>query len=77
MGMYDSVIVNCIDCGNQIEFQSKSGECILETFTLDTCPVKVLMGINRHSPNECDICGAKYEIDVHIKILSAKLKKIE
>lgn len=29
MGMYDSVMVRCPKCGEEHEFQSKSGECLL------------------------------------------------
>ena len=34
MGMYDSVWVKCPKCGEENEFQSKSGECILGFYNL-------------------------------------------
>lgn len=64
MGMYDSVWVKCPRCKKENEFQTKSGECILENYTLENCPEDVLMNVNRHSPYNCD-CGACYEVDIN------------
>ena len=61
--MYDSVMVNCPKCGQGNEFQSKSGECLLEVYTLENCPNEVLANVNRHSPCKCE-CGFKYEVDL-------------
>ena len=63
MGMFDSVMVKCPNCGQENEFQSKSGECFLEVYTLENCPDDVMANVNRHSPCECD-CGTKYEVDI-------------
>ena len=72
MGMYDSIYVHCPKCGECIEFQSKSGDCILEVYTLENCPEDVLANANRHSPMECS-CGAFLEIDTeNRKIIEAK-----
>lgn len=60
--MYDSVMVNCPKCGQENEFQSKSGECLLDVYTLENCPKDVLIDVNRHSPCKCK-CGFKYEVD--------------
>ena len=66
MGMYDTVIVSCPKCGIKHEFQSKSGDCFLDVFTLENCPDDVLQNVNRHSPCDCD-CGVKFEVDVKTK----------
>lgn len=63
MGMYDSVMVNCPQCGKEHEFQSKSGECLLDVYTLKNCPDDVIANVNRHSPCKCD-CGIEFEVDI-------------
>ena len=62
MGMYDTVYVNCPNCGEEHEFQSKGGECLLDCFTLENCPLDVLSNVNRHSPYLCD-CGTEFDVD--------------
>ena len=61
--MYDSVWVKCPKCETENEFQTKSGECFLENYTLENCPDDALANVNRHSPCHCD-CGAFYEVDI-------------
>lgn len=63
MSLYDTVIVNCPNCNEECEFQTKSGDCLLEVFTLENCPEGVLQNINRHSPYICD-CGISFEVDI-------------
>ena len=63
MGMYDTIWVNCPNCGEEIGFQSKSGDCVLGNYTLIDAPDNVMANANRHSPLDCD-CGAKLEIDI-------------
>jgi hypothetical protein len=65
MGMYDTVTVPCPTCGEHGEFQSKSGDCKLETYTLDDAPDDVLRGVNRHSPLCCHKCGTLYAVEVN------------
>ena len=62
MGMYDTIWVKCPQCQIDVDFQSKSGQCILGEYELDDCPDDVMMDANRHSPVQCD-CGALLEID--------------
>lgn len=61
--MYDSVMVKCPKCGEENEFQSKSGECLLYVYTLENCPNDVLSDVNRHSPQKCFACGFNHEVD--------------
>ena len=63
MGMYDTVIVPCPECGKKEEFQSKSGECYLQVVVLEECPIDILADVNRHSPYTCD-CGTVFEVDL-------------
>lgn len=68
MGMFDSVNVECPKCKTLLEFQSKSGDCLLDTYTLDTCPIDVLIDVNRHAPIECPNCKSKVQIDFDIQV---------
>lgn len=63
MGLYDTVIVPCPECGKKEEFQSKSGQCYLQVVKLEECPVDILADVNRHSPYNCD-CGTVFEVDL-------------
>ena len=64
MGMYDTVMVRCPQCGTPAGFQSKSGSCDLETFSLDEAPDDVLRDVNRHSPATCMKCGARFGVEL-------------
>ena len=46
MGMFDSVRVKCPNCNNELEFQSKSGPCILESFDGEKIHLMVAIGCN-------------------------------
>lgn len=63
MGMYDTVIVPCPECGENEYFQSKSGDCELSLFDLKDCPDDILSDVNRHSPYYCD-CKTVFEVDL-------------
>lgn len=47
MGMFDSVYVFCPNCGDEVEFQSKAGECVTEEYYLHNMPAEIAK----------DICG--------------------
>ena len=68
MGMFDTVNIPCPKCKTLNEFQSKGGDCLLYTYTLENVPNNVLLDINRHSPITCRKCGTKYEIELIIDI---------
>ena len=61
--MYDTVLVPCPECGDKWEFQSKSGECLLQEVELNECPDDILHDVNRHSPYTCE-CGTVFEVDL-------------
>ena len=76
MGMYDSVIVNCPNCNEEHQFQTKSGQCLLDVYTLENCPDDVMVNVNRHSPCRCD-CGSFFEVDKETRVavlVSGRLK---
>ena len=64
MGMYDTIIFNCPNCGTEIEVQSKSGECILGVYESTDVPIPVAQDANRHAPFECLKCHKKWYFDI-------------
>jgi hypothetical protein len=75
MGMYDTVIVPCPTCGTTSEFQSKGGQCLLKTYSLDEAPDDVLLDVNRHAPDTCGKCGTRF--GVAIAGLPRKVRTLE
>jgi endogenous inhibitor of DNA gyrase (YacG/DUF329 family) len=67
MGVYDTVMVPCPQCGEKAEFQSKSGECILLEVELEDCPYDILGDVNRHSPYTCSKCETVFEVHIDSK----------
>jgi hypothetical protein len=63
MGCFDTVMVPCPDCGLEEGFQSKSGICHLEVWSLKECPSDILVDVNRHSPHYCK-CESLFEVDI-------------
>ena len=57
MGVYDSIMFNCPDCGEVIEAQSKSGPCECVSYNYKKVPLEVAYNANRHAPFECS-CGS-------------------
>ena len=62
MGMYDTVKVPCPKCGHREDFQSKRGNCNLDTFSLKKAPKSVLVNVNRHSPYTCEKCNTVFAV---------------
>ena len=56
MGMFDSVIAKCPDCGGRVEFQSKAGDCSLAEYTPDNVPLKIMADIDGEV-SSCQKCG--------------------
>jgi len=86
MGCYDTVKVPCPNCGTTNDFQSKGGDCLMRSYTLDNAPDDVLSDVNRHSPYPCSECGCELEvgtlkgvmipITVSAPAVTAKKKKV-
>lgn len=75
MGCYDTVLVPCPKCGEITEFQSKSGDCLLNEYPLESCPSDVLANVNRHSPQECSRCHTMFEVKIVITATSVETNK--
>lgn len=41
MGMFDSLYVKCRKCRENVEFQSKAGDCSMNSYSLTTIPANV------------------------------------
>ena len=55
MGMYDSVIIDCPYCGENLEFQSKAGLCELQAFSSRDVPPDIAEDLI-NTEQECK-CG--------------------
>jgi len=73
MGVYDRVKIPCPKCGERQEAQSKSGDCELDIYEMESCPADVLADVNRHAPFTCDKCGM-FEIKLTVIAQSVPLR---
>lgn len=55
MGMFDSVVARCPNCGTEVEFQSKVGHCTLTRYTPATTPLQISADIDGQT-QDC-ACG--------------------
>ena len=60
MGLFDTIVFNCPDCGEEIGAQSKGGACLMDTYDSKDVPIDVAQDCNRHAPFDCK-CGASWE----------------
>lgn len=59
--MFNSIYVVCQECGRRVEFQTKSGSCLLCEWDLEDAPNKEIKGIIGDD-KECD-CGHVIRVD--------------
>ena len=88
MGMYDSFYINCPKCKHELEFQSKSGSCMLAvygkvikgvTFSFKKLSPDVAVGINGDVVRcqFCDsrlklVCNIPISINAHVEIVKKR-----
>lgn len=80
MGMFDTIIIECPECGNEIECQSKSGDCTLKRLSLRRACAKgdeALFDINRHAPHVCNKCGKAWEVQVKMMAVAEVVRASE
>lgn len=77
MGVYDLISVPCPTCGKRQEVQSKSGDCILAIYQLESTPEDVLYDVNRHAPFVCRKCGAIFIVKLTLAAESILLPNDE
>jgi len=63
MGMFDSVIATCPNCGETIEWQTKSGYCHLDVFNIDkeNVPIVIANSLNGEL-EQCSNCKEIYKL---------------
>ena len=61
MGVYDSVIVECPNCGYDVEFQSKAGECGLKVYYPSSVPIAIAVDLNGDT-ERCLYCNKYYTL---------------
>jgi len=77
MGVYDTVIILCPNCGEPYYAQSKgSDDCRLREFTLENAPTDVMSNVNRHAPFVCE-CGCIFEVVLRVEAKTRILGKKE
>ena len=69
-GVFNKIMVPCPECGNKVEFRSKSGSCRLDTYYIESVPTLELVGILGDT-KECIYCGEYIEIHDENKKVSA------
>jgi len=55
MGCFDEVIIRCPKCCEEIEIQSKAGDCSMCRYNVHEAPVEILGGLNGET-FECKNC---------------------
>lgn len=56
MGMFDSVIARCPQCGEAVEFQSKAGDCQLLEYSSQAVPAEIAVSLDGCHAT-CHACG--------------------
>lgn len=67
MSCFDSIFVKCPKCGEQIEFQSKSGDCHMKEMSLARCvhtQDKAIFDV-ADTIEECPKCRTKVKLFVN------------
>ena len=63
MGMFDSLIVNCPNCNGEVEFQSKAGNCSLDTYNIHNVPAQIAIDC-KDDIETCHNCGKHIRLQV-------------
>jgi hypothetical protein len=68
MGMFDTVVAQCVMCNEDISVQSKSGECSLDSYDLNDVPLSIASELHGAEEN-CFKCSYvnTFEIESVIK----------
>ena len=61
MGMFDSFCINCPVCKNELEFQSKTGECLLNCYRKNDLTPLVAVGIDGDIV-KCQFCNKNIQL---------------
>jgi len=73
MGMFDTVKLECPACGEETSFQTKDGECTLETYSLKNISGSIAEGL-KYKDVHCNYCqvAIRFEtyVEVHVKAVT-------
>lgn len=61
MGMFDTVVARCPECGQELEFQSKAGPCDLKRYKSTSVPPEIACSLSGDTMS-CSKCGCLVEI---------------
>lgn len=61
MGMFDRVVFTCPSCGASVEVQSKSGDCMLDSFGPDMVPIQIAASIEGDTVH-CESCNGTFVV---------------
>lgn len=69
MRMFDSIYMPCPNCGADIEWQSKAGECLLHAYRIaNPMPSAILLDINGQV-EQCPSCSWRWTMRSHPQML--------
>jgi predicted RNA-binding Zn-ribbon protein involved in translation (DUF1610 family) len=78
MSMFDTVFVKCPNCGSMVSCQSKSGQCLMYTYTMNNVPDDVLFGLIGDSGyKQCHSCGNELVLEAKIASVTVKSKGVK
>lgn len=78
MGMFDTVIYDCPECGGLNDYQSKMGPSVLNYTRVEDAHILVqadLIDEGQEGRLYCEHCGAKIEIPYQILIGKPRVKE--
>jgi len=77
MGMFDSLYIECPNCKNEMEFQSKSGPCGLLCKYKDDLTTDIAIGMNGDIV-KCKNCGKNIKLYCEIPLtVDVELEVVE
>lgn len=66
MDRFDTVEASCPECGADVEFISRAGTCLNDTYDLDDAPKAALLDLDGKS-EVCSVCAAEVIIRVKVR----------
>lgn len=63
MGVFDRVYASCPKCGEQVEFQSKAGKCVLASYSTNSVPMEIASDLNGETEH-CPKCESIVKIAI-------------
>ena len=76
MGCYNTIIAKCPKCGEENEFQTKSGDCSMSIFPLEDAPDADMLDSNRHTPCPCIKCDVELVFEYTVQKISVIDRKL-